>query len=195
MIKIICMSLTLLVVLLTVVAGATDLNGSCQIRFRGDSTLHGFSGVASCEPFTFQELDGQGTELMFQDGSVRVAVKRMDTDNDSRDASMFKMFDADHFPFIIGHFPQFNPQHLMARIQSEKRLPFDLTIRDVTNNVNATLKNINLAGKQLSFTAEFPVSLASFNLEPPGVLGIIRVADEVQVSVEVTIESAALAAP
>ncbi len=192
MFRIIGMLLTFLLALSVVVTGAAELNGSCQIRFSGDSTLHGFSGVASCEPFTFKNLKGQGEESLFEKGRVKVAVVRMDTDNDSRDSKMFKMFDAGNFPFISGHFPQFNPQQLIARMQSDMHLPFELTIRDISNSVDATLKDINLNGDQLTFTAEFPVSLASFGLEPPGVLGIIRVADDVQVAVDVTLQGAAL---
>ena len=192
MFKIISMSLVWLLSLLVLVAGAADLNGTCNIRFSGKSTLHGFNGLASCESFTFDKLKGPGGEPLLGDGMVKIMVVHMDTDNDSRDGKMFKMFDAENFPYLLGHFPQVNLQQLIARIQSEKSLPFELTIRDITNSVDATLKNIDFSNGLLTFTAEFPVSLASFNLRPPGVLGIIRVADEVQVAVDVTLQGPAL---
>ncbi len=193
--KIIYLSLTLLLCLFVVVVGAADLNGSCEIRFQGTSTLHGFTGVGSCEPFGFSEIPSPGADRLFSAGRVEVAVAKMDTDNDSRDRKMYKMFEADQFPFISGRFSQMNPHQLIRQIQSGKQLSFELTMHGKTKTVNATVKEIVLDAERLTFAAEFPVSLASFDLKPPGVLGIIRVADEVLVTVDVTLQGNGLMQP
>ena len=39
----------------------------------------------------------------------------------------------------------------------------------------------------LSFDLDFPVSLAACRLEPPSVLGLIRVADEVRVKINLSL--------
>ena len=191
----ILLALTLLLSLLTVVAAAADLNGSCLIRFSGDSTLHGFNGVANCQPFAFNVLSGQGADLLIQEGAVQVAVTGMDTDNDSRDAKMFEMFEADQYPFILGHFPQFNLQQLIVEMQRGNDLAFEMTIRDTSNTIHAAIQDLTLVAGRLAFKAEFPVSLSSYDLKAPSVLGIIRVADEVQVTVDVILEGDVLTAP
>jgi hypothetical protein len=46
---------------------------------------------------------------------------------------------------------------------------------------------LTITPEQIVFIMEFPLSLASFELKPPSVMGIIRVADEVRVEVQTTL--------
>ena len=61
-----------------------------------------------------------------------------------------------------------------------------LKIRDVENDVWATLSNVKRGGKQISCTMTFPVSLSAFQLKAPSVLGMIRVGDTVLVECTIT---------
>ncbi len=177
--------------LLSTASGATTLTGECSIRFFGDSTLHGFEGQARCEPFSWQGQANLSERSMIRQAIVRVPVAEMDTDNSSRDKKMFAMFESEQFPIIQGLFGDFNPDEVLQRIrpveEARGRLGFDLTIRDITQPIEATVRDLEETPEQITFIAEFPVSLSAFQLKAPGVLGIIRVADEVRVEVEVVL--------
>ena len=181
--------------LLLVASGAfaADLNGECRVRFFGTSTLHDFSGQAVCEAFNWSQSPAAGGELVVQDALVRVPVAAMDTDNGKRDKKMYEMFSSAEFPLIEGRFEDFVPQQLIQQLRSDGeepgRLPFELRIRDISRPVEAVIRELRETPQEIFFVAEFPVSLAAYDLKAPGVLGIIRVGDEVRVEVEVVIRS------
>jgi polyisoprenoid-binding protein YceI len=60
-----------------------------------------------------------------------------------------------------------------------------LRIRDQERPVKLQLKEWRASADSLSFNASGKVSLKAFGLEPPSVLGIIRVGDEVTLNVRV----------
>ena len=65
------------------------------------------------------------------------------------------------------------------------RLEFDLRIRETSQKVQAAISALADTPEQISFVLKFSLSLASFQLEPPSVLGFIRVDDQVQVEARV----------
>ncbi|MDA3902125.1 MAG: YceI family protein [Desulfuromusa sp.] len=177
--------------LMATTAGAMTIEGECKIRFSGDSTLHGFAGQSVCQPFSLQSEGADLGRTIIRPTTVNVLVADMDTDNSKRDKKMNEMFDAEHFPVIKGLFGDFNPREIVQQLLPGNELPgllgFDLTIRDVTQRVQANVRDLVETSEQISFVAEFPVSLTSFKLKAPGVLGIIKVGDQVQVEIDVVL--------
>jgi polyisoprenoid-binding protein YceI len=175
---------------LTSSASAFDLDGSCSVRFTGDSTLHGFSGTGRCEPFRLT-IRGDSPPRTLSAGQVEVKVSGLDTDNAARDKTMRGMFDAEAYPLIRARFNALDPDLLLQAWQKNQQqpLPLELQIRQITRPVKAQVKRLTVTGDKLSITLEFDLSLRSFQLDPPSVLGIIRVADRVQVQIEVALSN------
>lgn len=176
---------------LAVYAEAATLNGECTIRFSGKSTLHDFAGQAVCQPFVLQTEDAESGRQVVRQQVVTVLVSEMDTDNDGRDKKMRAMFDSTSFPEIKGHFADLEPEVVLKQLKATENgqgsLEFDLQIRKITQHIKAKTSLLTIGPEQIVFTMEFPLSLASFELKPPSVMGIIRVADDVQVEVQTTL--------
>ena len=172
-------------------AGATTLDGDCSIRFFGQSTLHDFEGQVACQPFSMQTEENQLEHKVVQSPVVTVLVSEMNTDNTARDKKMWAMFDQEHFPEIKGQFVELDPELVLEQLagseNSETSLALDLQIRGVTQRISAKTREVKISPEQIWVIIEFPVSLASFDLKPPSVMGIIRVADEVRVEVQTTL--------
>ena len=190
---------SLLIVLLllpaTLVSAAT-LSGTCTVKFFVDSTLHKVEGQGACEPFTWTTQTTDGGREVIRAAVVRVPVTGLDTDNGSRNKNMYAMFEAGQYPQIKGRFGELDPAALLQQLGSgntAEPLPFDLTIRSITRPVEATISSFKQTPGQVDMVAEFPLSLQDFELKPPSVLGIIRVADQLRVRVEVTLQGDALA--
>jgi len=169
-------------------AGATTLHGDCSIRFFGQSTLHDFEGQGACQPFSVQTEETRAGHEVVQSPVVNVLVSEMNTDNPSRDQKMWAMFDQEHFPEIKGRFveldPEFALEQLAASENSEPTLALDLQIRGITQRIMVKIREVKISPERIGIIIEFPVSLASFDLKPPSVMGIIRVADEVRVVIQ-----------
>jgi hypothetical protein len=118
-------------------------------------------------------------------GVVLVPVLGMDTDNERRDRQMRKMFDSERYPHIQGTIPPFDPFRIAAQLAAPPLegtpLEFDLKIRDVSHRVQASAMNFQETAGEISFEMEFPLSLKTYQLEPPTALGFIRVGDQIQV--------------
>jgi hypothetical protein len=67
-------------------------------------------------------------------------------------------------------------------------LEFDLRIREISQRVQAMTRDLVITPEQISFAMEFTLSLASFLLQPPSVLGFIKVDDQVQVKARVLLK-------
>ena len=120
----------------------------------------------------------------------------LDTDNGSRNKNMYAMFDAQQYPQIEGRFGELDPAALLQQLGSRSTsepVPFELTIRSITRPVQAIISSVKQTPDQIDLVAEFPLSLQDFELKPPSVLGLIRVADQLRVRVEVTLQGDALA--
>jgi hypothetical protein len=178
-----------LLLLLATTASALTLEGSCDIRFFGRSTLHGFDGTAACQPFTLATSGEIEDSVMIRQAVIAVLVEEMDTGNAIRDKQMQAMFEQKSYPQIQGLFTELDPDVVVRQLQAEndasEHLEFDLRIRDISQRVQAVTRDLVVNPEQISFTMEFPVSLASFRLQPPRVLGFIKVDDQIQVEVRV----------
>lgn len=161
------------------VAAPAPLQAICDLHFTGTSTLHEFHGTAPTFTLPVQTADLAGhwkTE-------AAVEVHSMVTANSSRDSNMWAMFDDRHWPQIKANFPDIDA----AAAGAAKRISFQLTIRDVTREVVATVTSWQQDADKVVFDADFDVSLMAFGLEAPSVLGLIHVGDAVAVGVHVVV--------
>lgn len=175
--------------LLATTASALMLEGSCDILFSGRSTLHNFDGKVSCQPFSLISEAGKELQDMPRQPVIKVLVSEMNTESTGRDEKMRAMFEEETYPEIQGLFGDLNPESLLQQLQESKELPetleFVLQIRQIKQQVKAKTHDLLVSPEQISFMMDFPLSLASFQLKPPSVLGFIKVDDRVQVEVKV----------
>lgn len=161
-------------------AGTTaPLEAACSVRFTGRSTLHDFEGTA---PVVHAAVRPAATAGRW-DAVVEIPVGGLDTGNAARDARMRGLLDDERWPAIRGHVRDLDAD----LVASSRRLPFALTIRDVTREVTATLSHWERSAERVAFDADFAVSLDAFGLEPPSVLGLVRVDDRVRVHAHVVV--------
>lgn len=169
--------------------GLQGLQGRCEIRFFGSSTLHDFSGEVSARPFQLAPHVDASDGRTWWSGSIEVAVADMETGIERRNRKMRAVFEADRFPQIVADLSDVESAALArARSGVESNFDFGLTIRETRRPVTAKISNWTEEGRLASFEAEFELSLESFGLEVPPVLGLIRVGDVVRVHAQVTLD-------
>lgn len=180
--------LILISLLLSAYCSAEELPGFASVHFSGTSTLHDFEGQVSAEPFTIHWKENGETSIVSATATVQVA--EMDTDNKKRDRKMLRMFDQENFPLVRVILP---PTPILKEAETETTLL--VTIRSVEEPVNATISEWNESSEGLSCTLKFTISLDTFGLEAPSVMGLINVADTVHVECYITSQSTANESP
>jgi polyisoprenoid-binding protein YceI len=164
-------------VLLAARAPAADAPPAvAAIRFSGSSTLHDFAGHATSEVFAAAVREDPATGRTLLSATVRVPLAGASTDHAARDLKMCRMFDTGHYPVAEGILSD-------APVPASGSGPVELVLRlhGREHTLGATLSGWRTDGGTSSFRLDFPVSLRAFGLEPPSVLGMIRVADTVRV--------------
>jgi polyisoprenoid-binding protein YceI len=151
------------------------------MTFSGSSTLHDFSGHAQTEPFRLVRTLGAEGRTASWAAEVDLRVSGLSTDNGRRDANMRKMLDASTFPTIHGSIA-----HAPVAADAPVSVPLTLEIRGQRHAVAASVHNWRETLDGVSFEIEFALSLDSFHLKPPSVLGVIKVGDTVNVAGRVT---------
>lgn len=177
-----------LLFILPLAAFAADYRGHCSIDFLATSTLHDVHGQGRCQPFTASETDG-----VVSLPALSVAVASLDTGNNRRDRQMRDMFKAEKFPLIWGRTGQVVLADLRRALPEENgtpdRIVIKLKIRDIEKPVTATIRNFMETDTSIVAEAFFYLSLADYQLQPPSVLGFIRVGDRVRVTATFTLEA------
>ncbi len=186
---------TFLVLALTRSAWAGDWKGGCDIRFRGTSTLHDFTGNVRCQPFRVGVEEVTEGKAIIPGAEVAVLAGEMETGNKSRDRQMLEMFQSDKFPRIRGIFGKIDPEYIRQerRRGPEEGVQFDFTlrIRDIERPVHAVVSNFRETDGGVSFDVEYPVSLKDYQLVPPkAFFGLVRVDDKVVVKTAVRLDAA-----
>jgi hypothetical protein len=192
----------MMTILLALAAGsavhATTYSGGGRVKFEGSSTLHDFSGEAPLDQLLARlEISSDGNSGTIEaEGAVSIA--KMDTRNNGRDKKMRAMFEAEEWPLISGKIskspvridrlsrtapPQSTePQEAADSKSTDQPLKLALTIRDKTVELPLKVWGFReLADGSVSCSMSCEISLEAFGLEAPTVLGLIRVADLVQV--------------
>lgn len=175
-------------------AKAENLKGNCAIRFLGTSTLHDFAGTARCQPFSVNLSGGADGRMVLRGVEIAVPVAEMDTKNKKRDKQMRKMFESDQFPRIRAALSTLDPDKIRQEMRKDPNgkgtVEFTLKIRDIEHGIRAAVSNLRETPGWVSFDVEFPVSLKTYNLNPPApFFGAIRVGDKVDVNAAFRLEA------
>jgi len=185
--------ITILMAPLAATAASPSYRGSCEITFQVQKTIiKDFSGTAQCEPFAISVTDN-----MIKVPDIAVQVTSMDTGNSKRDKDMRTMFEHDTFPLITGDAETFAADEFLTAedkiVRTPEEVSFALTIRDITQQITATVTEPQIESSTISATLIFDLSLSSFELNPPSFLGVIRVKDTVQVKVTMSLDRSPVA--
>jgi hypothetical protein len=157
-------------------AWAGVMDATADIRFQGSSTLHDFEGTAEALPFVIRYSEDPASGKLIVTASTKLEVAGMSTENRKRDKNMSKMFDEEHFSIMEGLLKEVP----LAEGEPTKAL-LHLKIRDIEKDVEVVVSNLERTEEKISCIMSFPVSLSDFGLKAPSVLGMIKVADTVQV--------------
>ena len=155
---------------------------SSRIEIFFESTLHDVQGQAT-------GLSGK-VEFDPATGSVQtmpavvIEVKSLTTFHQSRDRAMYEMFQIETFPEIRWEAEKMEcpPVHEQGPVVCRAAGP--LTIRDVIRTVSFDVMMTKIAEGKFKASAAVELSLKSFQLKPPSILGIIRVDDTVHLRVD-----------
>lgn len=147
------------------------------VEFTGDSTLHAFGGSATVGAVDWSPPSNDACRL-----AVVVDSTSMQTGNSARDANMQRLLDVLNFPRIAGWVDAI-PAAWRTDAMSDQPLETEihLTIRDQERRVPARLQPVATANGERALDVAFTISLQSFGLKPPSVIGLIRVRDEVKI--------------
>lgn len=184
-----------LVLALAPSAWAGEWKGSCDIRFRGTSTIHDFTGNVRCQPIQVGGGDVADGKTIIPGAEVAALAAEMDTGEKTRDRQMREMFQSDKFPRIRGIFTNIDPGNIRRDLRKspDGKVPLDFTlrIRDIERPVHGVLSNFRERDGVISFDVDYAVSLKDYRLVPPKVFfGIVRVDDKVTVTTAVRLEAA-----
>lgn len=162
--------------LLTPTVRAEYLKSTATIAFHGTSTLHGFEGEVTTKPFSADLHKDPATGKQLISATAIVTVAEMSTHGKKRDKNMFKMFNAEDFSLIVGVL-----ENAPLPEDGSTKTTLRLKIRDVEQNIAATLSDWKRDGDLVSCKMTFSVSLKAFGLKGPSVMGLIRVGDTVDI--------------
>ena len=162
-------------------AHAATWSGQCQSEYAVKATVDSFTGKAASEPFTIEE----GADQVV----VEVVVDKMETGKKKRDKEMQHMFHADVHPVIRGTASAAALQNLAPDANGQAEIPFTLEIAGVKQELVAKVSKLVTEGSQRTFDAAFEVSVKSFGLKTPSIMGLIRVNDIVKVTSHFTLEN------
>lgn len=153
---------------------AAEWSGEAAITFKGSSTLHAFGGAVTAAHVRVVTA-GTGTSLCWS-ASGEITVTNMTTAHAGRDAKMWAMLSASKWPTIRAAIPSETPVTAGATSCTVR-----VEIAGATNDLAAVLSHWQADAAAVSCEIAFPLSLKAFALRPPSVLGLIRVADCIEV--------------
>jgi len=181
-----------LFLLLIAPVSARELSGTCTVTFIGSSTLHDFNGKAACNPFALTVTAVPPGEAQLGSILLTVPVADMSTGIERRDRTMRAMFESELFPLITGRLAAVPLKELRRQIHESATNGSEFTlllhIRNVEQPIKARVTRLIDSTESFNVDLAFTLSLATFLLEPPTVLGFIRVADAVKVKVNVQLD-------
>jgi len=153
-----------------------------KLEYSFKSTLHPVKGVA--RQFSGEFVFNDTKKLDFKSGEVIVDPALMDSENKKRDHNMYKMFEVLKFPKINYNIDQLKNIKQIENGSYKGGFKGRLTIKDVTRDIDVEVIFQEVEGGYM-LEGECEVSLKTFNLKPPSVLGIIRVFDPININFEI----------
>lgn len=172
-------------------AASAAVKGWYTVSFQGTTTLQSFSGTLPSVAFEAQPVPDPVSGKQTWNADLEVPVAEMTTENDHRDRTMRDMLDSAVFPRITARLRNVDPDALRGTMgeggADGRRLPFQLTIRNVSQPIVGRVSNWEEGAGQATFDIDFDVSLAKFGLEPPTAFLYIHIEDRVAVHVAVSV--------
>lgn len=135
---------------------------------------------------TLHEVNGQAHQLYggfdqrknMIKGFVNVGVVGLTTGNDARDRNMYRMFNASRYTQIHFSFNNANIDDVLKHQEGHIIFPGRMTIHQITHPMTV-LSKCRMAKSSLVCEGKLLVNLKDYGLNPPSLLGIIRVNDVV----------------
>lgn len=166
--------------------------GNCDITFSGSSTLHKFKGTVKAEPFIISISDLSDKAQANATGKVIVTASKMDTGNKKRDANMDNSMATKTFPEIAVDIGKLNAAATRPVTSGEilrpTVVPFTMNLKGKKQQKVGKVADWSYSDGNISFTVTFPVSLKASGITVPSVLGIVKVADVIQVSAKLNLK-------
>lgn len=164
---------------------AQDAEGTAKINFNGTSTLHNFEGTAESKVIAKKTTE---KGLVKWDFFSELIVKTMKTNKDSRDKNMMKMFNETKFPTIEVSIKELDESVLKAAEIKPQSITCEITISGIKNSIQATISSVTIKEEALSFVLNLNISLKQFKLNCPiAMLGMVKVGDQVKVTIDSSI--------
>ena len=155
-------------------------NGTSEIQFSGTSTLHDWSGKVSAEPFVTTVVLNTENQPMSLKAKVEVKAAKMDTAEPKRDENMHADMKVSAFP-LVSALMDTDFDKVVQGGKAPSKLPFTLTILGKPQNLEGTITNWALKGKNATFDLDFDLSLKKCGIEVPAVLFVIGVGDTIKI--------------
>lgn len=159
--------------------------GTCSVHFNGESTLHDFEGDVAAEPFTVKIAGMANPATATASSTVVVKAAAMDTGNEKRDIEMHKCMDVTTYPEIVvdmDHLPVAATKPAPdGAVPRPTIIPFQMTVMGKAHEVTGEVSDWSYSDEEVAFSVSFPVSLKACGIKPPGVLGVVKVKDEILV--------------
>jgi|GEM_PF-1104100 len=165
------------------------LRGKAKIHFNGYSNVHDFEADFFSKRFVanLKEKDGKSTLEIRQ---IEVPVLDINTGDEKRDETMYRMFGTNNFPSLTGSCSNVD---LSTMKSGESEFPIQLKIRDTDSQVQAKVVSFKRNQNDIQLELEFPVSLKDFHLRAPSAMfGMVRVKDRVDVKVSLSLKESVL---
>jgi polyisoprenoid-binding protein YceI len=156
-------------------SGPSHWPAEAIVRFDATSTLHDFGGTVHAQPFMLQVSSNRWSA----EGDVLSGM--MNTASAKRDQNMHEMFKTNDYPRIHGKVAQ-----AAVPASGTTNATLSLKIRDQEHDLPVVVSAWSETDSNVTFRAEWDVSLKQFKLNPPSVLGVIRVGDVVHLSADVS---------
>lgn len=168
-------------------APAETWEGTADVKFKGYSTLHNFTGTVNGVPLNISVTGERGARVVGATSSVE--VKQMSTKDEARDKNMWAMFNEAKYRLIKVTVTGAREQDLKPAGGRPGTMPISLTIAGTTSKVAASVTQVVENAAAVSFDLAFPVSLPAFKLDPPkAVGGLVKVKETVDVTAHVTLK-------
>jgi len=165
--------------------------GNCDVSFFGKSTLHNFSGSVKAKSFTVLTSNLKDKANAKATGKVTVKASKMVTGNKKRDANMYKSLAATTFPNIVVEISDLRASStkpvMDGPVPRPTVIPFTLYLKGKKQKMIGKVSNWSYSDTVISYTISFPVSLKASGIEVPSILGVVKVADEIQVKAKLTL--------
>lgn len=149
-----------------------------EILFKVDSTLHEIHGHAP--DFSSEVIFDASKNEVLLPMTMDIAVASLDTENKKRDQAMLKMLEVKDYPAM-----KWKAESVVCEPLDEEKTTMcqtkgQLKIRDIEKEISFPIR-LKFLSTGAEAEGEWSFERKDFNLETPSVLGLIRVAQPIEI--------------